>query len=114
MYAQIQKIKDQLSETNRVGLLFVWGFFEVKNYTNDFWIKKFTCQIIHSIWIEHIEGKEQTPCSAIFPEVQPHALMLNQEIVMTPALNSNSHQLEEQQDVNPSIQNLGLLKHVLY
>lgn len=45
-------------------------------------------------------GKNK-PLLWIFPEVQPHAF--NQEIVMIPALNSNSHQLEEQQDVNPSM-----------
>lgn len=58
VYAQIQKIKAQLAETNRVGLFFVWGFFEVKIYTSGFWIKKFTCQIIHSIWIQYIDGKK--------------------------------------------------------
>lgn len=89
----------------------VWIFFKVKIYTNDFCVKNFTCQIINSIWIQYIDRKgKKTPHHARFPEVQPHALILNQEIVTTLALNSTFHQLEEQQDVNQSLENLGILK----
>lgn len=52
-------------------------------------------------------GRTKTPHYAIFPEVQPHALILNL------ALTSTFHQLEEQ-DVNQSLENLGLLKLGLY
>lgn len=77
-------------------------------------LKSLHAKLFTAFGFNILMGKKQTPCSVIFPEVQPHALILNQEIVMTQALNCNSHQLEEQQDVNPSIRNLGLLQHILY
>lgn len=77
-------------------------------------LKSLHAKLFTAFGFNILMGKKQTPCSVIFPEVQPHSLILNQEIVMTQALNCNSHQLEEQQDVNPSIRNLGLLHHILY
>lgn len=59
-------------------------------------------------------GKNKNTPLCKIPEVQPHALILNEETVMTLALNSTFHQLEEQQDVNQSLENLGLLKLGLY
>lgn len=58
--------------------------------------------------------KKKTLCYVIFPEVQPHVSILNQEIVMTLPLNSTFHQLEKKQDVNQSLENLGFLKLDLF
>lgn len=68
---KIQKNKVHLAEANRVEL---FGFSEVRIYTNDYWIKNVTSEIIGSTGTQYMIGKKNKypAMPSIFPEVQPH------------------------------------------